>query len=151
MSGLRLTLSFVLLFACLPINISFQTEKSFGIDVLNVNEAPISVSLLSSGASQTFLQDQPEVNENCPLQTVVATVQGTTLIGNLANGLRVSGSSANLQLGADSITSWNNDGAGVRTNLFDAVGVISLTNSDITLNQNRGVYNSISSGAAALQ
>ena len=50
-------------------------NKSFVIEVLNVNEAPVTVSFRDAGAQLRFVAGFPKVNENSAIGTVVGIVE----------------------------------------------------------------------------
>ena len=50
-------------------------EKDFVINVLNKNEAPISLTFLSTGAAVSFYSDNPTIPENTAIGTVAGTIQ----------------------------------------------------------------------------
>ena len=52
-----------------------QLNKTFTVVVENINEAPINISLTSALGQQTFLDDQPKVNENSHSGTLVGTIE----------------------------------------------------------------------------
>ena len=50
-------------------------QQTFVISVLNVNEAPLSVTLKSSSGSKAFPDNRPNVDESAPIYTVVGLLQ----------------------------------------------------------------------------
>ena len=52
-------------------------DKSFVIEVLNVNEPPISIHFTDKDGQLSFSQDYAHVNENSTIGTVVGTLQAT--------------------------------------------------------------------------
>ena len=50
-------------------------EKDFVINVLDKNEAPISLTFLSTGAAASFYSDNPTIAENTAIGTVAGTIQ----------------------------------------------------------------------------
>ena len=51
-----------------------STSKSFTIEILNVNEPPVSISFASTGGHQSFANNAPKVNENSAIGTIVGTL-----------------------------------------------------------------------------
>ena len=51
-----------------------KMEKSFTVEVLDVNEAPIGINITSQGGQLPFAQGHAQVKENSPRDTVIGTV-----------------------------------------------------------------------------
>ena len=54
-----------------------KMEKSFLIEVLDVNEPPVNVHFTDQGGQLSFSQDHAQVNESCAPDTVVGTLSAT--------------------------------------------------------------------------
>ncbi|XP_068740239.1 protocadherin Fat 4-like [Montipora capricornis] len=55
--------------------VPLELNKTFTVVVENINEAPINISLTSALGQQTFLDEQPKVDENSQAGTVVGTIE----------------------------------------------------------------------------
>jgi hypothetical protein len=54
---------------------SMQISKRFTIEVRDVNEPPINISIADNGGQLSFATDIPRVEENSPIGTIVGTVE----------------------------------------------------------------------------
>lgn len=53
---------------------SFQISKTFTIEVVNVNEPPVSIDFTSTGGQLSFTDNKPRIKENSIKGTVVGSL-----------------------------------------------------------------------------